>query len=125
VLIDAVQRAGVKGGYALSWETHTDVTDRASARYEEVSHHTRHRQPFDRLTLWHHNYLPIQAVLFHRGLYEQYGGFAEDMDQLEGGIYGRATLRMTSCWLRGDIEIPGTGNAREAAGRQNARPRLP
>ena len=56
-------------------------------------HVTRHRQPFDRLTLWHHNFLPIQAVLFHRSLYERHGGFAEDMDQLEDwNLWTRYTL---------------------------------
>ena len=54
---------------------------------------TRHWQRFDRITLWHHNYLPIQAVLFHRRLYERYGGFAEDMDQLEDwNLWTRYTL---------------------------------
>jgi hypothetical protein len=56
-------------------------------------HVTRHRHPFDRLTLWHHNFLPIQAVLFHRRLYERHGGFAEDMDQLEDwNLWTRYTL---------------------------------
>jgi GT2 family glycosyltransferase len=93
VLMDAMERTGAKGAYALAWETHTDVTDRDGARYAEIFHHTRHRQPFDRLTLWHHNFLPIQAVLFHRSLYERYGGFAEDMDQLEDwNLWTRYTL---------------------------------
>jgi hypothetical protein len=73
----------VKGAYGLSWETHTEYHDDGMASYAEVMHVTRHFQPFDRLTLWHHNYLPIQAVLFHRSLFEAHGGFAEDMDQLE------------------------------------------
>ena len=54
---------------------------------------TRHREPFDRLTLWHHNFLPIQAVLFHRRLYARHGGFAEDMEQLEDwNLWTRYTL---------------------------------
>jgi len=58
-----------------------------------VLHITRHHQPFDRLTLWHHNYLPIQAVLFHRRLFERHGGFEEDMDQLEDwNLWTRYTL---------------------------------
>ena len=40
-------------------------------------------EPFSRPAMWHHNYMPIQSVLFHRSLFEQHGGFAEDMDQLE------------------------------------------
>jgi len=81
--MNAALKARVAGAYALAWETQTRVIDRDNARYEEVMHVTRHHQPFDRLTLWHHNYLPIQAVLFSRALYERHGGFAEDMDQLE------------------------------------------
>jgi hypothetical protein len=69
------------------------VTDREHAQYQEVAHATVHRQPFDRLKLWHHNYLPIQAVLFHRDLYREHGGFAEDMDQLEDwNLWTRYTL---------------------------------
>ena len=53
----------------------------------------RDHQPFDRITLWHHNYLPIQAVLFHRSLFEAHGGFAEDMDQLEDwNLWTRYTI---------------------------------
>ena len=93
VLVDAVQKARVAGAYALAWETQTRLIDRDSARYAEVMHVTRHHQRFDRLTLWHHNYLPIQAVLFSRRLYERHGGFTEDMDQLEDwNLWTRYTL---------------------------------
>jgi GT2 family glycosyltransferase len=93
VLVGAALAAGAKGAYGLAWETKTLVRDRARADYQETMHATVHRQPFDRLTLWHHNYLPIQAVLFHRSLYERHGGFAEDMDQLEDwNLWTRYTL---------------------------------
>jgi GT2 family glycosyltransferase len=93
VLVEAARRAGVAGAYALAWETQTRFLDRSHAQYEEVLHLTRHHQRFDRLTLWHHNYLPIQAVLFHRRLWERHGGFEEDMDQLEDwNLWTRYTL---------------------------------
>jgi len=93
VLVGAALAARAKGAYGLAWETKTLVHDRAAAEYEETMHATVHRQPFDRITLWHHNYLPIQAVLFHRSLYERHGGFAEDMDQLEDwNLWTRYTL---------------------------------
>jgi hypothetical protein len=83
----------LKGAYALAWEAATEVTDPARGLYRESAFVTRHRQAFDRLTLWHHNYLPIQSVLFHRSLYERHGGFAEDMDQLEDwNLWTRYTL---------------------------------
>jgi GT2 family glycosyltransferase len=93
VLLASALAAGAKGAYGLAWQTHTEVRDGERAGYEETLHATVHRQPFDRLTLWHHNYLPIQAVLFHRSLYERNGGFAEDMDQLEDwNLWTRYTL---------------------------------
>jgi GT2 family glycosyltransferase len=94
VLLDAVSRRHVAGAYALAWETQTDFLDKGTAHYEERLHLTPHRQPFDRIVLWHHNYLPIQSVLFSRDLYEKHGGFAEDMDQLEDwNLWTRYTLQ--------------------------------
>jgi len=93
VLLGAALASGAKGAYGLAWETHTQVHDRGRAEYDETMHATVHRQPFDRLTLWHHNFLPIQAVLFHRALFERHGGFADDMDQLEDwNLWTRYTL---------------------------------
>jgi GT2 family glycosyltransferase len=93
VLVEAARRAGTKGAYGYAWETHTHVTDAEGAIYQETRRVPRHRQPFNRLLLWHQNYLPIQAVLFHRGLWERHGGFAEDMDQLEDwNLWTRYTI---------------------------------
>ncbi|MBK8325374.1 MAG: glycosyltransferase family 2 protein [Betaproteobacteria bacterium] len=93
VLVGAALAAGLKGAYGLAWETRTLVHDRESALYEEMVHATMHRQPFDRITLWHHNFLPIQAVIFHRSLFDLHGGFAEDMHQLEDwNLWTRYTL---------------------------------
>jgi GT2 family glycosyltransferase len=120
VLMEAVRRSGAKGAYALSWETHTEVVDREHALYSEVAHHTRHRQPFDRLMLWHHNFLPIQAVLFHRSLYDRHGGFAEDMDQLEDwNLWTRYTLDEEFVFVEkttSKYRVPA--NAHDAADRQ-------
>jgi GT2 family glycosyltransferase len=120
VLMEAVLRNGAKGAYALAWETHTDIADRDRADYSEVGHYTRHRQAFDRLTLWHHNFLPIQAVLFHRSLFERHGGFAEDMDQLEDwNLWTRYTLDDDFVMVEkttSKYRIPA--RARDAASRQ-------
>jgi len=83
VLLQAARDAGTAAAYGLAWEARTRIADREAARFEEVSLATRHHQRFDRMALWHHNYLPIQSVLFHRRLYERHGGFDEGMDQLE------------------------------------------
>ena len=94
VLVRAARDANALGAFGFAWETHTKVLDREAALYEEVSNVPRLRRGFDRVTLWHENYLPIQAVLFHRSLYERHGGFAEDMDQLEDwNLWTRYTLQ--------------------------------
>jgi hypothetical protein len=120
VLVDAVQRAKVAGAYALAWETQTQFLDRQDGRYEEILHVTRHYQPFDRLSLWHHNYLPIQAVMFDRRLYERHGGFDEDMDQLEDwNLWTRYTIKEDFVLVEkttSKYRVPA--NARIAAERQ-------
>jgi GT2 family glycosyltransferase len=119
-LVDTLQQTGVGGAYALAWETQTEFLDKQHARYEETFHVTRHYQHFDRLTLWHHNYLPIQAVMFHRRLYEKYGGFDEDMDQLEDwNLWTRYTLEDEFVLLEkttSKYRVPA--NSRVAAERQ-------
>ena len=93
VLVEAVHRAGAKGAYGFAWETHTRVIDAEHAIYEETRRVPRLRRRFDRIMLWHQNYLPIQSVLFHRSLWERYGGLAEDMDQLEDwNLWTRYTI---------------------------------
>ncbi len=120
VLVETVLAREVAGAYALAWETHTVLHDRNDARYSEEMHLTPHRQPFDRLTLWHHNLLPIQAVLFNRRLYERHGGFAEDMDQLEDwNLWTRYTLEDDFVMVEkttSKYRVPA--DSRLAAGRQ-------
>jgi len=120
VLVETVLRHGTAGAYSLAWEAQTELIDRESAKYEEVMHVTRHHQGFDRLTLWHHNYLPIQAVLFHRRLFEKHGGFDEAMDQLEDwNLWTRYTLEDDFVLVEkttSKYRVPA--DARVAAGRQ-------
>jgi len=83
VLLQTVRQHQVKGAYALAWRVFTRTQDKDRAVYDELRFDTYPDEPFSRTAMWHHNYMPIQAVLFHRSLFEQLGGFAEDMDQLE------------------------------------------
>lgn len=73
----------IGAAYALAFQVPTRIVSTEPLRYVEGRYDTVHRQPFSRPVLWHHNYLPIQAVLFRRSLYEQYGGFDESLDNLE------------------------------------------
>jgi GT2 family glycosyltransferase len=69
--------------YSLSYEVRTHVHSEEPWAYDNVMHSLIHRQPFSRPTLWHHNYFPIQTVLFQRKLFEEYGGFDLDLENLE------------------------------------------
>lgn len=69
--------------YSLSYEVRTHVHSEEPWVYDNVMHSLIHRQPFSRPTLWHHNYFPIQTVLFQRNLFEEYGGFDLDLENLE------------------------------------------
>ncbi|MFN7087840.1 MAG: glycosyltransferase family 2 protein [Burkholderiales bacterium] len=93
VLLKAALEHQVRGAYGLSWETATQVISEDPLEYRELMHEVKFWQPFSRIVLWHHNFLPIQSVLFHRSLFEKYGGFEEDMDQLEDwNLWTRYTL---------------------------------
>ncbi|MCP4107454.1 MAG: glycosyltransferase family 2 protein [Desulfobacteraceae bacterium] len=93
VLIQAALEHNVQGVYGLAWETGTRVISENPLKYEELFYIIRHRREFSRVALWHYNYIPIQSVMFNRNLYEEHGGLAEDMDQLEDwNLWTRYTL---------------------------------
>ena len=93
VLLQTARQHRLLGAYALAWRTHTRVVDERSVDIEEVQHDVFPDEPFSRMAMWHHNFMPIQSVLFHRSLYERHGGFAEDMEQLEDwNLWTRYTI---------------------------------
>ena len=69
--------------YGLGYEVRTNVLSEEPWVYEDVMHSLIHRQEFSRPTLWHHNFLPIQTVLFQRSLYLENGGLDLDLENLE------------------------------------------
>lgn len=74
----------LSAAYALAMEVLTDV-DPATGRYTEREFLTpaTFRQEWDHDVMKHHNFIPIQAIIFKRELFERYGGFDTDLDQLE------------------------------------------
>lgn len=69
--------------YGLAFEVPTAVRSQSPLIYEEQRHEVVHRQKFSRPILWHHNFIPIQAVVFRREFYDELGGFDETLDNLE------------------------------------------
>lgn len=74
---------GLAGVYGLALEVPTLVHGLTPLAYSERPERASAGIPFSVARLWRFNYLPIQAVLFRRALYERHGGFCEELDALE------------------------------------------
>ncbi|WP_438348913.1 glycosyltransferase family 2 protein [Paenibacillus sp. FA6] len=72
-----------KAAYSISFEVPTEIISREPYVYRELFHNVQHRQPFNRLILMHHNYFPIQTVLFDRAIYDDLGGIDPTLEVLE------------------------------------------
>ena len=69
--------------YALGFEVLTAVVSLEPWVYQELRHDLVFCQPFSRALLMHHNFMPIQTVLFKKELFEKLGGFDPELDNLE------------------------------------------
>lgn len=80
--------------YALGFQVRTDIKSHEPWIYVNLDHEVVYRQTFSRPLLWHHNYLPIQTVIFKRELFLQEGGFDADLENLEDwNLWVRYSLR--------------------------------
>lgn len=73
----------VSATYSVAWKVLTKLISKDPLIYTESSYQTAYKQQFSRLLMLHHNYIPIQSILFNRKLYECYGGFDESLENLE------------------------------------------
>jgi glycosyltransferase involved in cell wall biosynthesis len=84
ILVRALtEHPGAPAAYALGWEVPTFYDQ--SGRYREAApmHVPSHAKEFTVASLKRGNFMPIQCVLFRRGLFETYGGFDLEIDHLE------------------------------------------
>ncbi len=83
-LVAALERSpAILAAYAMANEVPTTVLSTSPYTYKESKYRLRYRQDFNRILLMRENYIPIQAMLFRRELYEKYGGFDESLSSLE------------------------------------------
>lgn len=83
----------VGGVYALAFEVPIRIISEDRWEYKEFKRKIVYKQKFSRGLLWHHNYIPIQAIVFRRELYDRYGGFDESLELLEDwNLWTRYTL---------------------------------
>jgi len=69
--------------YSLAYETPIKVTSIDPYIYTEMFHNLIYRQQFNRLLMFHHNYIPIQSIMFEKQVFLEEGGFDEKLDFLE------------------------------------------
>jgi len=85
-LISAIlAHEGARGAYSLAFDLPSKRISSNGADFEvelPISHKFM-ASPIDPEAMKTRNYLPIQAVLFERSLYEERGGFDEDLHMLE------------------------------------------
>ena len=76
------EKSNFKAAYSASLEAKILIIDPKNYRYviTKLSHFFN---DFNKEALIQRNLFPIQAVMFHRSLYENYGGFREDLELLE------------------------------------------
>jgi len=70
--------------YSLAFEVVTEVEEDKSAYVEKIFYTPPiFRQAWDYSVLKHHNFIPIQSIIFKKELYQRWGGFDLNLDQLE------------------------------------------
>lgn len=83
LLLEMLTQSDIAAAYSSAFEVRTDIKSLSPLRYEEKTREITLRQPFSKALLWHHNYIPIQSILFKRALYEENGGLDASLDALE------------------------------------------
>lgn len=83
VLVANILKSNCLAAYATAYETPVIVHSKEPYIYEVKDYKMVHRQAFDRIMLCHHNYIPIQCIMFAKSLFIKYGGLDETVDALE------------------------------------------
>lgn len=83
VLVNNLEKSGMKAAYATAYETPIIVESKEPYIYTIQSYLGIHKQAFDKVMLCHHNYIPIQCIMFSKELFLSYGGLDEHVDALE------------------------------------------
>lgn len=82
-LVNKIQKEEQLAVYAFGFETPIEVKSIEPYKYKVVHYIGRYKDDFSKVKLCHHNFMPIQCILFSKKLYETYGGFDESLDYLE------------------------------------------
>ena len=82
-LVYTLENTKCRAAYATAFETPIKIKSKEPYEYEITDYRGIHKQKFDKVILCHHNYIPIQCIMFENSLFEEYGGLDESVDALE------------------------------------------
>lgn len=82
-LVRGIERSNNRAIYSTAFEVETTVESKDPYVYTEYDYKGVHKQPFSRPLLYHHNYIPIQCIMFEKTLFDELGGQDERLDALE------------------------------------------
>lgn len=82
-LVRELQKTKNQAAYALAFETPIEILSKEPYEYKIYGYKTVHAQRFDKAILCHHNYIPIQCIMFEKQLFIDYGGLDVSLDALE------------------------------------------
>jgi GT2 family glycosyltransferase/LmbE family N-acetylglucosaminyl deacetylase len=81
---ELLSKPNAVAAYSLAWEVPSLVEAGGEMIIEAEYHQVKGlMQPYDPERLEHMNFIPIQAILFQRSLFEERGGFNVEIDHLE------------------------------------------
>lgn len=83
LVMELERHPDMKLAFSLAFDTPIRVLSRDPYEYELTIYNGSLKKTFNRLELLHHNLFPIQAVMFHKAVFEELGGLDEHMDALE------------------------------------------
>jgi GT2 family glycosyltransferase len=83
ILVTDIMKNHVVAAYSNAAEVKTKILQEHPLEYQEGEYNVVLKQKFSKIMLWHHNYIPIQSILFTKKLYYQYGGFDTELENLE------------------------------------------
>ncbi|MDO4556323.1 MAG: glycosyltransferase, partial [Lachnospiraceae bacterium] len=82
-LVLGISKTKKLAAYAFAFETPIKIIKKDPYLYEVKDYVSRHKEKFNKTKLCHHNYIPIQCIMFSKKLFEELGGFDTTLDYLE------------------------------------------
>ena len=122
VLVTQLLKGKNRVAYSFAFETPIDVLSREPYQYVVKQYREEHKEEFNKIMLCHHNYMPIQAIMFEKSLFEEYGGLDESLDALEDwDLWVRYSLHTDFTCVKKTTSIYRVPhNRKDNAGRQKA-----